>query len=36
MIHHYDLIYHIYLTTVELENSHDSLNAFKNTYGGEE
>lgn len=36
MIHHYDLIYHIYLTTVELENSHDNFNAFKNTYGGEE
>ena len=23
MIHHYNLIYSIYLTTVKLENSHD-------------
>ena len=24
MIHHYNLIYHIYLWTVELENSYDN------------
>ena len=33
MIHHYDLIYHIYLMTVELENSSLDFNALKNTDG---
>ena len=33
MIHHYDLIYHIYLTTVELENSYLDFNDLKNTDG---
>ena len=30
MIHHYNLIYHIYLTTVELENSDDNSIALEN------
>ena len=33
MIHHYDLIYHTYLTTVELENSYDNFSARKNRNG---
>lgn len=33
MIHHYDLIYHIYLMTVELENSYDNFNILKNRDG---
>ena len=30
MIHHYNLIYHIYLTTVELENSEGNSIVLKN------
>jgi len=30
MIHHYNLIYHIYLTTVELENSDGNRIALEN------
>ena len=35
MIHHYNLIYHIYLSTVELENSYDNCSSLKNRTVGE-